>query len=65
MSVVLLVQELPNVSDGVAIEGLAATRRKRHGDHAVRYVGQVQVKVLINIAALILRDLCENNWSEN
>lgn len=57
MAEVVLVKEVSHISDGVAIERLAATGRERHGYHTVSDVGQVKVKIGVNIAALVLGNL--------
>lgn len=57
MPIVFLVKELSYVPDGVTIEGLTATGREGHGNNTACHVSQVQVKMVINVAALVLRDL--------
>ena len=57
MPEVVLVQKLAHVPDGVTIQRLAATGREGHGDHPISHVSQVKVKVLVNVATLVLRHL--------
>lgn len=54
---VFLVQEFSHVSDGVSVQSLAPTRWKRHGNDPIRHVSEVQVKMIVDVASLILRNL--------
>lgn len=53
----LLIKKFPHVSDGITVQSLTPTWRERHSDNSIRYVCQVQVKTVIDVATLILRNL--------
>ncbi len=55
--IVFLVQKLSHVPDGIAVERLATAGWKGHGYDTVCDIRQVKVKMLVNVATLILRNL--------